>query len=527
MTGRIQLCPARYLRLSKLSSFTFSGHHKSPPQLAEQPKRLNAIMTKSIQPQLATAPKTPQSKSSNSSPGTKKKSLFSPFSSKNVIKSSKDGLDKTLNSALVAAGMPANVSRRQSEILLPEVGDSIKETAQLVFCARLLVDVSVSSSTSTVTKPNEEQLKWIREMESQPLEREHLYQLMDRMIDRFIEQPTKRSESICEIVLLGPVLGEESYQWLLRCFLAEFDKVPTLTIGLLQGLVQLIQDAPVGYLHADDLILILRIIRRRLEDSAQQFEGYSVHLTLAISKVLDVMASQRIQGLNRVQEHKPLLDVLSGLKTSKDPFLQYQAHYAFQALQWVPDDETQLQRSLRHFAGMANSLAEISAVMRLDFKEFLEGLQEVQKIVKDTYDAVKAGWESAPALIEDGRGLLESLKEGFGSGHKHPWYITLRGAVSLVREGQLADLNKLICEAPCRQHPLFQWGICELLGEIAVDPFWNEITRSQAINLLGEMYKAMEGSNLHLENKQWVLTILHHISDLPSLTLPMARTTNR
>jgi len=318
---------------------------------------------------------------------------------------------------------------------------------------------------------------------------------MGQMVDRFKTQPTKDTESIREIVLLGPVLGQDFFRSLFNCLLAEFGNVPTMTIGILQGLVQLVQDAPPGYLLGNDLIQILRSIRRRLEDPVQNDEEYSVFLVLAVSKLLDVIASQKVKGLDGEKERQPFVGVLSGFKTSNDPFLKFQAQYAFQALQWAPNDETPLESSLRDFARMAEGPVKISSVIKLDFKGFLEGLQDIQKIVQDTIDATECAWETVPALIEDGQDVFGRLEEGFESEHRHPWYLTLRGADALVRQGHLADLNKLICEAPCRRHPFFIWGICQLLGEIAVDPSWDKFTQSQAITVLRVMNESMVDSS--------------------------------
>jgi hypothetical protein len=91
--------------------------------------------------------------------------------------------------------------------------------------------------------------------------------------------------------------------------------------------------------------------------------------------------------------------------------------------------------------------------------------------------------------MNSGRGILDSLKDGYGSGKKRPWYAAVRAANVLAQAGQLHDLNRLICEAPCRQDPLFQWGICQLLGEIASDDIWDTTVRQQSAELIGELYK--------------------------------------
>lgn len=66
------------------------------------------------------------------------------------------------------------------------------------------------------------------------------------MVDKFILSPNKDSDAIREIVLLGPVLPEEHYRRLLDCFLFNFDVAVILIVELLQGIVQLVQDASSG-----------------------------------------------------------------------------------------------------------------------------------------------------------------------------------------------------------------------------------------------------------------------------------------
>src|SRR5688572_5558846 len=91
--------------------------------------------------------------------------------------------------------------------------------------------------------------------------------------------------------------------------------------------------------------------------------------------------------------------------------------------------------------------------------------------------------------MESGRGILDGLKEKFGPRKKQIWYATVHAANALAQAGQLEDLNNLICEALCRRESLFQWGICQLLGEIASDTIWDTAARQQAIDPLGKLHK--------------------------------------
>ncbi|KAF9278120.1 hypothetical protein BGZ68_008766 [Mortierella alpina] len=383
-----------------------------------------------------------------------------------------------------------NMTRINKEIQLPsEIGVRIRETTQLVLCIRLL--------SKSVDSPSPSQREWMQKMEGHNLERDHINRLTVQMVDKFISRPSKDSEAIREIILIGPVLNKEHYRRLLNCFLEEFDNRKILDVDLLQGLTQLVLDAPSGYLKADDMILILRSIRRRLEDPAQQSKENSVYLTLVLSKVLDIMEQNKVKDLDRKDEHEPLLRVLTELRTSEDPFLKYQALYAFQALQWIPDNETALHSFLRHLKGATGGLLQMSGVVKLDFNGLTQGL---------------------PAVVKGGRGLFGDLKESLGFTAKEPWYQAVRGAEVLVRNGQLTDLNEEICAADCLHDLWYQWGVCQLLGEIVVDTTWDEDVRSHAIAFLGEMCKIDQGSSKLQDIRRWVLTILQHVSSLPSST---------
>ena len=398
---------------------------------------------------------------------------------------------------------------------LPTIGSRIEDTSQLVLCASLVASPTLTSSPSSSPLPSppssssstpfmfpepsrsertNSQREWIRRMDSRPFEVVHLHQQTYRMVDIFISKPTKDFASIQEVVILGPILDKKHFQSLLRCFMGEFDKNGILDTELLQGLVQLVQDAPSGFLQSDDMIQILRIIRQRLEDPAQQSYENSSHLVMAASRVLNVMADNKVKDLDREFDHEPLCKALSKLQGSKDVFLQYQALYALQALEWVPDNESAVQCSLRHCAVMVRGLLKMSGVVNLDISGIPDGL---------------------PDVISGGRGIFNSLKDALGHGAKSPWYLAIRASEVLIREGLFADLNKFVCEDPCREEPLFQWGVCQLLCKIAVDPSWDATIRCQATDFLGEMHQSNFYSAKQKDFGEGVLVLLTHIAILP------------
>ncbi|OAQ35077.1 hypothetical protein K457DRAFT_648064 [Linnemannia elongata AG-77] len=418
---------------------------------------------------------------------------------------------------------PKNIAKPAVKAALPGLQERIVRTDQLLYCNMLLRQDSAISSSSdegeekatddpanalqALTFDSREQ-KWLKKVKEDPVAQDRMQWLVTKMVEAFIADATKDSIKIAEIVALGPVLEREPYRKLLSSFIADFDDSRILDVNLLQGLVQLVLSASPGLLVSDDLIKVLSLLRIHLEGTHQHSQEHLYHLTSAVSRILDVMADHKVQDLDRVMEHEPLSVVLSGLKSSSDPYLMYQACYAFQALQYVPDDETALQAVLRHSTGVVDDLVMVTSVMKLDLGSVLEGLGKLLEAVISAFGIAGAVFEGVGSLHESGRGVLESLKEGLGSGQRQPWYPAVRAAYAFVQAAQLKDLRQLIYEAPCRQDPLFQWSICQLLGEIAVDPVWIVETRQQAIDLLGHLYKEDQEWGRDESVKAWMVTTL-------------------
>ncbi|KAG0287265.1 hypothetical protein BGZ96_008805 [Linnemannia gamsii] len=340
------------------------------------------------------------------------------------------------------------------------------------------------------------------------MEINRLRSLVTEMAEVFVADTMKDLIKITEVVALGPVLQKEPYRAVLTSIIAALEEAYILDVDLLQGLTQLLHSASPGYIGSDDLVKILRILRIRLEGTRQQSTENSYHLTLAVSRVLDVMADHKVQDLDRVLEHEPLSAVLSGLNGSSDPYQMFQACYAFQALQYVLDDETALQAVLRHSAGVADGLIKITAIFKLDLASILQGLDSLQESLGSAAGVGSTVYEGVSSLMESGQSVLGSLKEEFGSGQKQLWYAAVKAASAFTRAGLLNDLQRLIYEGPCRCDPLFQWGICQLLAEIAVDPVWTSSTRQQAVHLLGHLHQHDQDWGRDESVKAWMLIII-------------------
>ncbi|KAF9142172.1 hypothetical protein BGX30_003225 [Mortierella sp. GBA39] len=418
-----------------------------------------------------------------------------------------------------------NVPKPKPQITWPNVGDRIKTTPQLVLCATLLpkestVEAEFSDDGDVLESDSDEKVldgvaaDWVKAME-EPMKQDLIQELANGTVDEYNKDATKNSDTIAEAVLLAPILSYEYYRILLDHTIRKFEISPLLDLISLQGLVQVVQSASPGFLEADDLRKILGFVRTRLLGTMRQSAGYVYHLTLAVSRILDVMADNKVNGLDRVTEHETLSAVLSGLKGSSDPFLLYQASYAYQALQYVPHNETIQQGLIRHTTGVIESAIKISAVLKMDVGEFFNGLKGLADVAVTVFEGAKAGYEAVCSLIESGQGVFDSLKEGLGTGHRRQWYLTVRQAEVFMRRGRVAELNRLISEAPCRRDPFFQWGICQLLGELAADSDWGIETRKHAVDFLLALHKDDDEWGKDESVRSWTVTLLERLSKLP------------
>ncbi|CAO3574624.1 unnamed protein product [Mortierella alpina] len=428
-----------------------------------------------------------------------------------------------------------NVSRTTIGTTLPTLDTRIDRTAQLALCLALLPKNEASSLQSkgletasdltdktlwTASTDGAEQ-EWIEAIEGKSLKQDHLRWLGSRIVEEFIKHAVKDPIAVSEVVLLGSVLDHAHYRRLLNCFIEELNKSVLLDANLLQGLVQLVQCASPTFLDADDLVKILSILRVRLIETQQQSSEHLYQLTLAVARLLGVMAepAHQVKDLPRVEEREPLAKVLAGLQGSSDPYLMYQALYAFQALQYVPDDESTLQAVMRHALGATEGLIKVSGVIQLNFEGLLEGLKKMQKTVEETYSIAKSSYEGVSSLIDSGRGLFDSLRQGLVSGHKHPWYPAVLTATALCRAGQLKGFSRLVREVPCRRDARFQWGVSQLLGEIAMDQEWVLSIREQAVAFLGDLYLNDSDWGRDDSVRSWMMTILGKISEVPDPTV--------
>jgi len=404
-----------------------------------------------------------------------------------------------------------NVHPPVIEYELPGPDERLINTHQLAGCLYLLQSDRTPDDILDPTAQN-----WLQTTRKDSDEQERLRTMSTEVIRAFKRDEIKDAKVIAEVVHLAPALNKNAFQDLLSEFYSGIDHSGLLKFHQLEGLARLIQGADQGYLSADDLVKMLSLLSNRLRETHQQSSHHVHRLTVAVSHVLDAMADTKVKGLDREKVHEPLSSYLSKLKSNSDPYLVYQAAYAFQALLWVPDDETTWQAAMRRTGKVIQGISGlVSAVKGLDLNKFIDGLGDIQKGVagaSKVVEVIKDAYCGVTALAQSGQDLLESLKEGFSFEHKRAWYSALRGADALIRDGELATFRKLVCEAPCRLDPAFQWGVCQRLGQIAANPMWDADTRQSAVDFLGEIYRKDEVWGQHSSVKQWILNILMQLA---------------
>ncbi|KAF9347874.1 hypothetical protein BGX34_002825, partial [Mortierella sp. NVP85] len=340
-----------------------------------------------------------------------------------------------------------NVQPPVIQFKLPEADERLVSTPHLAYCLGLL---QVSQSPDSILETAAQ--SWLQAIEKDKDEQERLVAMATDVIRAFKRDELKDAKAVAEVVCLAPVLRKDAFHDLLSEFYTGIDHSGLLKFHLLEGLAQLIQGADLGHLNADDLVKILTLLSNRLRDTHQQSTEQMHQLTLAVSHVLDAMADTKVTDLDREKLHEPLSNYLrqlkGQLKGSSDPYLVYQAAYAYQALLCVPDNETQWQAAMRRTGKVIKGVSGlVSAVKGFDLNKFIEGLSDIQKGfegVSRVAEIVQSTYNDVSTLAESGKGFLDSLVEGLSFERKRDWYSALRGADVLTRDGEFATFRELI-----------------------------------------------------------------------------------
>ena len=400
---------------------------------------------------------------------------------------------------------PATVSK------LPGIDERLSDTTQLVCCLGLL---QVCKSPDNILDPAT--LEWIQTIENDPLEQERLRIMVRDVLRVFKRDELKDTKAVAEVVHLAPVLEKDDFQYLLKELYSGIAQSDLLDIHQLNGLAHLIEGADPDHLDADDLVKVLTLLSARLRYTHYQSSLHMYQLTMVVSRVLDAMADTNVKDLDREKLHEPLSSYLEGLKDSSDPYLVYQAAYAYQALLYVPDNETPWQTVLRRTGKVFRGVSGlVKAIKGFDLNGFIEALLDIQQGLIEASKVVKQGCntiERTISVANSGQDFLASLKEGLSFDCKREWYPALRLCDALLRDGQFATFKGLVCEAPCRRDAAFLWGVSQGLCEVASDPTWDEGTRQNAVEFLGAIYRndAIWGQQASV--KRWIITTLMRLA---------------
>lgn len=389
----------------------------------------------------------------------------------------------------------------------PEVDGRLLSTRHLAFCLALL---KASSSDIELDSLVPARLKATNVNQN---EKERLNAMPAELIQALVRDERKDTEAaIAEVVCLAPVFQKGDCRRLLSRLVNWVHDSVLLNDHALRGIAQLIQDADPGHFKADDLVKILELLSTRLQNTFQKTSDHVYPLMMAVSLVLGAMADNKVEGLDRVTLHAPLLSFLEKMKTNKDPFIVFQAEYAMQALLLVPDDEKPWQAVLRRSGTVIKGVGGLAiAIKELNIDDFIrsvgtiqDGLQGADKVFVLAADAYKG----VIALKGSGQSFLESFKNGLSFNRNRDWYPQLRGIDAALRNGELSKFKILICEAPCLSNLAFQWGVCQRLGDLAADPVWEVDSRKDAVVFLGEIYRNDKEWGQEPRIKQYILDIL-------------------
>ncbi|KAF9980585.1 WD_REPEATS_REGION domain-containing protein, partial [Modicella reniformis] len=420
-----------------------------------------------------------------------------------------------------------NIRRPAIPFKLPDPDERIKDTQQLAYCVSLLSLTKSVDDTKELVVPVDTMepviCRWLQVINGDPCEKERLETLVKEVVMAFWKEDPKDDKVITEMVYLSPVLEKDDFRKLLEEVFLLIKKFDSQEVYRLEGLARLIQNAPQGHLEAGDLLKIWEILKVNLCATKQPQPENAYQLMLAVLRVLDAMADIRVKNVDRGVLQLGFDPHLKELEKSSNPFLVYQAAYAYQALQYVLDpDNLKLWKPDLQSTEQVNWVlsGSTNSARNWEVNDFIGELGNIQEgiatgVLEDfLFQHVKDTHNGTTPLAKSGQDFLGSIKVGLSFDRKRMWYPTLRGADVLIRNDQFAKFRKLVCEAPCRRDPAFQWGICLSLGNLAADPMMDADNRRSAVAFLGEIYRNDAAWGPHTSVKQWILDILMQLSSM-------------
>ncbi|GJJ67746.1 bilin biosynthesis protein [Entomortierella parvispora] len=416
-----------------------------------------------------------------------------------------------------ALGSPSffgtNVNPKRNLHRLPDPGEQLETTLQLACCLALLQPSVQNNDLS------QDYLRYRLDTLNDSGEKDRLETMVDDVIHAVTKDNMKDAASVAEVVQLAPVLSEEHSQFLIATFIDAVNESEILQLHPLNGLAITIQGATPGTLNVDDLESILRCLLKRLK--LTRSPEYRYPLLLAVSRVLDAMVDANIKDVDRVNLHGPLTEFLREIESNEHPYLTFQVHYATQALLNVPDDDDIWHAGFRRFWFLLNVGAGLANVPDpTDLRDTLESLEKL-------YNAGKAGIGNLKAVLNDAikgadGSLTFTVKECLK--FKSAWYHAIRKAKSYIDTGRLVEFKALVTTTPCRHELMFQWGICQLLGQFALDNRWSLEMQREAIAFIETLYKDASLWDRQKEVDQVIFDVLTIVESRNVIQFEAART---
>ncbi|KAG0323621.1 hypothetical protein BGZ99_002676 [Dissophora globulifera] len=397
---------------------------------------------------------------------------------------------------------------RLYEGALPRPDEDLTETRQLAYCLALLQ--ASPSSTDSLKEPAR---TWLHNTKANQDEQERLKAMATDLLLEFMRDTLKDEKTTAEITCIAPVLESNNFRSLLGALVTNIRDSPLLHVHALEGLDRVIECATPGSMDPDDLIRILEYLKLCLEGTHQQSLDHIYRLTRTVSYILDAMVDSEIKDLDRVKLHTPLMLYAKELKKNTDPYMVFQAAYAFQALLRVPDDEERWQTVLRHTGTVLKGAGRLfSAAKGFNVGDFIDAIQGGLEGASQLFQAVGDAYDDFSALKDSGQDLMEALITSFSQ--QRDWYPMLRGIDTLLQDGELTKVKAMVCNAPCRRELAFQWGLCQRLGSLAADSTWDIDSQEGAVAFLGEIYQNDAVWGQEVKVKQCVLDILMQLASL-------------
>ncbi|KAF9935422.1 hypothetical protein FBU30_000020 [Linnemannia zychae] len=218
-----------------------------------------------------------------------------------------------------------NAVKRCAGLPLSTPGARIKNTLQLVNGYNMLSETK--RPPSSIFRTDDSQGTLLNDKQQGEADSidftTHEYYLwcVDQLVKVFVDSPLKSPEVITEIVLVGPLLQEDSYHNLLSYFITEFESSSSVDVNLLRSLVQLIECASYEYLVYKDLIKVATIISERLPKGDTNTNNYT-YLLWALSRILDVMATDMVKDLDNNCDFQLISQLLINLKESNNLYVK-------------------------------------------------------------------------------------------------------------------------------------------------------------------------------------------------------------